>query len=320
MQGLALATTSLSTPRGLASLTLPPVSANAVEHIFTVDVEEYFQVAAFERVVRRSEWASYPSRIERTVDLTLELLARHDTIGTFFTLGWIADRYPLVVRRIHDAGHEIASHGYWHRRVDTLSQEEFREDVRASKAVIEGTCGAAVLGFRAPNFSIKPGGEWAFDILLEEGYRYDSSLFPIRRPGYGYPHAPTVPHMIHRSGGSLCELPLATTAWRGMRVPAAGGAYLRHFPYSVTRRAFHEFGSSDIPATFYVHPWELDPEQPRLDVPWYTRLRHYGGLARTAPRIERLLSEFRFTTAARSLKLQHPPVRPLHHKVSNAAD
>lgn len=290
-----------------------------LDHIFTVDVEEYFQVGAFERVVSRQDWDGYPSRIEFCLDVLLDLLARHGATGTFFTLGWIADRYPMLVRRIHDAGHEVASHGYWHRRVDTLTPREFRDDVRASKMVLENACGAAVSGFRAPNFSIRPGGEWAFDVLLEEGYRYDSSIFPIRRPGYGYPGAPPVPHLLHRPAGTLCELPLATTSMRGMRIPAAGGAYLRHFPFGVIRRALREHSETGIPAVVYIHPWELDPAQPRLPVPWHTRARHYGGLARTLPRLQRLLEEFRFTSAARSLKLR-PPVRPKSARVSSAAD
>ena len=297
-----------------------PSTHTPVEHIFTVDVEEYFQVGAFEGLISREDWPSYPSRIERPMDELLDLLAKHGAKGTFFVLGWIAERYPLLVRRVHDAGHEVASHGYWHRRVDTLTAKEFREDVRTSKAIIENASGALVRGFRAPNFSIKPGGEWAFDVLIEEGYEYDSSLFPIRRPGYGYPSAPTVPHLIHRSVGSICELPLATTRWYGgVRVPAAGGAYLRHFPYPIIRRAFREYGESGIPATFYIHPWELDPGQPRMPVSWHTRIRHYGGLARTAPLIDRLLEEFRFTSAAQCLELR-PPVLPLAARVSSAAD
>jgi polysaccharide deacetylase family protein (PEP-CTERM system associated) len=276
---------------------------SAVKHIFTVDVEEYFQVAAFECVVARADWGRFPSRLERTLDTLLELLARYDVVGTFFTLGWIAERHPFLMRRVADAGHEIASHGFWHRRVDRLAPEEFRDDVRASKAVLEAVCGTPVIGFRAPNFSIRPGIEWAFDILIEEGYRYDSSIFPIRRPGYGYPAAPPLPHLVHRPAGTLCELPLATTSWRGVRIPAAGGAYLRHFPYPVIRRAFREHRDSGIPGMFYLHPWELDPDQPRLDVPWHARMRHYAGLHRTMPRLERLFSEFRFTSVARSLKL-----------------
>jgi len=291
----------------------------SVEHIFTVDVEDYFHVAAFEGVVARHDWGSFPSRIEGNLDVLLGLLARHGATATFFTLGWVADHHPLAVRRIVDAGHEVASHGYWHRRVDTLSPREFRDDVRASKAVLEDCSGAPVVGFRAPNFSIRPGCEWAFDVLVEEGYRYDSSLFPIRRPGYGYPAAPGVPHVVHRPSGSITEFPLATTRWRGASVPAAGGAYLRHLPFSVIRRAFREHDESGIPATFYVHPWELDPDQPRLPVPWLTRVRHYGGLARTLPRLERLLAEFRFTSAARCLNLRQP-ARIRSARVSSAAD
>lgn len=289
-----------------------------VQHIFTVDVEEYFHVGAFESVVSRKDWNSFPSRIDASIDLLLDLLARHGATGTFFTLGWIADHHPRVVRRIAQAGHEIASHGYWHRRVDSLAPEEFRQDVRASRAVLEDVCGTRVSGFRAPNFSIRPGCEWAFDVLLEEGYRYDSSLFPIRRPGYGYRAAPIVPHLIHRTSGSLCELPLATTALYGARIPAAGGAYLRHFPFGIIRRCLQEHSESGIPATFYLHPWELDPDQPRLPVNWITKGRHYGGLTRTLPRLEQLLAEFPFVSAARCLKLPNLPIRSLGTRMSNA--
>lgn len=307
-------------PTGTSVTQVTMTSARTpVEHIFTVDVEEYFQVGAFEGIVSREEWTGFPSRIEESMDAVFSILEKHGAKGTFFTLGWIAERYPAIVRRIHDLGHEVASHGFWHRRVDSLTPDEFREDVRSSKVMLENACGAPVTGFRAPNFSIKRGGEWAFDILLEEGYQYDSSLFPIRRPGYGYPSAPTIPHLIHRKAGSLCELPLATTRWRGMRVPAAGGAYLRHFPYSIVRRAMREYDESGIPATFYIHPWELDPAQPRISVPLHTRIRHYGGLNRTVPRLDRLLREFRFTSARECLQL-HPPAPPLAAKVSSAAD
>src|SRR6478752_5279070 len=180
----------------------------ATEHIFTVDVEEYFQVGAFDRVVQRKDWDSHPSRLEQSLGILLELLARHDATATFFTLGWVAERHPFLMRRIVDAGHEIASHGHWHRRVNTLTPDEFRDDVRVSKDILEEHSGAPVWGFRAPNFSITPGTEWAFDLLIEEGFRYDSSLFPIHRPGYGSPKTPPVPHVIHRAAGTLTELPL----------------------------------------------------------------------------------------------------------------
>ena len=281
-----------------------PASGGATTHVFSVDVEDYFQVSAFDRAVDPSSWSSLPSRVERNVDVLLELLDRHGTSGTFFTLGWVADRYPAIVRRIAAAGHELASHGWSHRRLTTLDPDALRRELRDSKALLEDLSGQEVLGFRAPSFSILPGGEWAFDVLLEEGYRYDSSLFPIHRPGYGYPAAPTGPHVIERPAGTLIELPLATTTLLGMRLPAAGGGYLRHFPYALTRHAFREHSRRRVPAMFYVHPWEIDPDQPRVDVGRLTSMRHYGGLGRMLPRMERLLSEFHFGTAADVLGLR----------------
>jgi polysaccharide deacetylase family protein (PEP-CTERM system associated) len=270
------------------------------EHIFTVDVEDYFQVVALEPFVPRSSWDGQPSRIERNVDVLLELLSRRSTLGTFFTLGWIAKKYPNLIRRIAEVGHEVASHSWWHRRVTTITPHEFREEVRSSKAILEDVIGQRVYGFRAPSFSIVPGTEWAFDILIEEGYRYDSSIFPIRRPDYGYPNADTVPHLISRPGGTLLELPLATTEWMGVRLPVGGGGYFRQLPYGMTAKAFRQHSERGVSATFYVHPWEIDPDQPRFpNLPWHTRLRHYRGLSTTLHRLERLLEEFRFTSVAR---------------------
>lgn len=284
----------------------PSIRRAAVEHLFTVDVEDYFQVSAFDAAVSRADWPALPSRVARNVGRLLELLARHDTVGTFFVLGWIADNHPGVVREIAGAGHEIASHGWWHRRVCTLTPDEFREDVRASKAILEEVSGRPVLGFRAPSFSIVPGTEWALDVLVEEGYEYDSSLFPIRRSGYGYPSVAPHPHFIRRSSGKLLELPPATFTWRGVRLPAAGGGYFRHFPYALTHEAFRQHSARGVSGTFYVHPWEIDEDQPRVAVRWLTRVRHYGGLGATLPRLDRLLTAFRFTSVARRLA---PPSR-----------
>jgi polysaccharide deacetylase family protein (PEP-CTERM system associated) len=272
-----------------------------MEHLFTVDVEEYFQVSAFDDAVARAEWPVLPSRIRHNVDCLLDLLARHNTSGTFFVLGWIAENHPDVVQAIASAGHEIASHGWWHRRVTALTPDEFRSEVRTSKQALEDVIGESVIGFRAPNFSIVPGKEWAFDVLLEEGYRYDSSLFPVRRPGYGYPHAAPQPHSIRRSAGELLEFPLATATWKGLRVPAAGGGYFRQLPYALTRAAFRQHSNRGVSGTFYIHTWEFDADQPRVPVPWLTRLRHYRGLSRTLSRLGQLLSEFRFTSVARRL-------------------
>jgi polysaccharide deacetylase family protein (PEP-CTERM system associated) len=274
-----------------------------VAHFFTVDVEEHFHVSAFEGLVDRADWDRHESRVERNVGVLLDLLARHQTLGTFFTVGWVARKYPALVRRIADAGHEIASHTFWHRKVSRLTPEDFRRDIRDCKAALEDACGRAVRGFRAPSFSIRPGGEWAFDVLLEEGHVYDSSLFPIHRPDYGYPSAPPVPHVIRRPAGDLLEIPLATTVIGRARLPAAGGGSLRHFPLALVCRALREHEARGIPAMFYVHPWEIDPEQPRIAAPWLTRVRHYRGLERTLPRLERLLTEFRFTSVAAAFGL-----------------
>jgi len=267
-------------------------------HIFTVDVEEYFQVHAFEGVIRRNEWPSLPSRVADNVDVLLDLLAEHDVIATFFVLGWVADRHPQVVRRIAAAGHEIASHGWWHRRVTELQPEEFREDIRTSKELLEDIAGQPISGYRAPSFSITPDSQFAFDILLEEGYLYDSSVFPIRRPSYGWPGAAPIPHIKNCASGSLLEFPLATSLWGPFRIPAAGGGYLRQLPFSVVQRAFQEHDAHRIPGVFYIHPWELDPDQPRIRVGPLTRLRHYRGLKNSRARLGRLLSEFKFTSVA----------------------
>jgi len=267
-------------------------------HIYSVDVEEHFQVVALEPWVSRDSWDSQPSRVERNTGVLLDLLSRYGATGTFFTLGWVAKKHPGLIRQIAQSGHEVASHGFWHRRLTRLTPAELLDELRSSKAALEDASGQEVLGFRAPSFSIVPGGEWAFDVLLEAGYRYDSSLFPIRRPDYGYPSSPPVPHMIRRPGGTLLEIPMATTVMGGIRLPAAGGGYFRQLPYGLTARAFREHTARKEAAMFYIHPWEIDPDQPRVPVSLLTRWRHYGGLRRTMPRLERLLAEFRFTSVA----------------------
>ena len=265
-----------------------------IAHHFTIDLEEYFQVSAFASRVARSEWRHLESRVVGEVTSLLELLARHEARATVFVLGWVAERQPELVRTIARAGHEIASHGWDHARVTDQTPPQFRQSIRRTKALLEEITGAPVLGFRAPSFSIVPGGEWALDILIEEGYRYDSSLFPVRRPGYGYPNGAPDPHWLERPAGRLAEIPPSTLQWCGLRLPAAGGAYFRLLPYDVVRAALRQCERRGVPGTFYIHPWELDPAQPRLAVSWLTRLRHYGGLRRTAQRLERLLAEFRF--------------------------
>jgi polysaccharide deacetylase family protein (PEP-CTERM system associated) len=281
-----------------------------MQHHFTVDVEEYFQVSALEPYVATSRWDGLPSRVARSVDLLLDLLAEREARGTFFVLGWIAERHAGLVRRIAAAGHEVASHGWWHKRVPAETPEQFRDGVRRSKEILEQITGQPVSGYRAPSFSIVPGLEWALDILLEEGYAYDSSLFPIRRNGYGYPDLPRDPYWIHLQAGHLLEVPPATIRLAGTTLPAAGGGYFRLFPYELVRAGLRDSASRGQPGTFYIHPWELDPEQPRFEVGTTTRIRHYMGLRRTVPRIRRLLREFRFDTIASSLAVQPSVASP----------
>ncbi len=278
-----------------------------VQHFFTVDVEEYFQVSGLEPWIPRQHWSSLESRVDRSMGELLELLDRHRTKGTFFILGWLAQRKPGLVRTIAAEGHEIASHGWEHRKVFDLTPDRFRGSVRRTKQLLEDVSGLPVRGYRAPSFSILQGMEWALDILIEEGYRYDSSLYPIRRPGYGFAGGARDPHWLFRPGGTLLELPPATLKFSGVSLPAGGGGYFRVFPFPLIRHAMNQAQRRGVSATFYIHPWELDPKQPRFPVSWMAQVRQYGGLTRTSSRLERLLREFRFQPVESFL----PVVTPL---------
>ncbi len=263
-------------------------------HHFSVDVEEFFHGTAFEPYVPRSSWAGLPRRSPGVIDRLLEVLDEVDVKATFFIVGWLAELEPEMVRRCARAGHEIASHSWDHRTVTAQSPDAFRDSVRRNKAHLEDLSGSPVTGFRAPSFSIIPGAEWAFDVLLEEGYRYDSSLFPIRgHPTYGYPESPPDPHMIRRPAGSLVEIPATTFEIAGRRLPASGGAYFRFFPYAYLRSAFRQSEDRGASATFYIHPWELDEAQ-EVDAPLRTRVRAFYGLRHTWARTRRLLNDFEF--------------------------
>lgn len=279
-----------------------------VPHLFTVDVEEYFQVHAFGDVVKRQEWDSLPSRVELSTRHLMDLLDEREVRATFFILGWIAERHPDLVREVARRGHEVASHGWWHQRVASQTVDEFRRDVRDAKQILEDVTGREVMGYRAPRFSIVPGTEWALEVLIEEGYRYDSSIVPARCPGEGgFPGAETGPHLLRTDAGTLLELPLATFEWMGLSLPAAGGAYLRHLPYAWVRRALRQWRKAGAPTVFYVHPWELDPDQPRIPVSATDRLRHYRGLDRTEARLRRITADFDFTSVEDWFRLETRP-------------
>lgn len=274
-------------------------------HHFTVDVEEYFQVAALSPYIPRTRWDAMPRRAEVGVRVLLDLLSTHNTFATFFVLGWIGEQAPWLVREIAERGHEIGSHGSDHRRVTDLTRTEFRESVRSSKAILEEITGRPVFGYRAPNFSILRGGEWALETLVEEGYHYDSSLFPVRRKRSGFVGGERDIHHLELDAGSLDEVPPATIRIAWSVLPAAGGAYFRHLPYGLVRAALRAAERRGAAGTFYIHPWELDVAQPRIATSLKTRLRHYGGLERTAPRLRRLLSEFKFQPIATTLGLDY---------------
>lgn len=228
----------------------------------------------------------------------LALLDETSAKGTFFTLGWVAERFPSLIRSIVDSGHELASHGFWHQRIPTISEAAFREDVRRAKAVLEDTSGQSVIGYRAPSFSLTDDVPWATSVLVEEGYQYDSSRFPIARRGYGSAHAATTPHIIETPSGPLREYPPAVWNVMGVRVPVAGGGWFRQLPLGVIRRGLAASLAQGVPAVFYIHPWEIDPGQPRLPVSSVTRIRHYRGLAAAESRLRSLLSRFSFRSFA----------------------
>jgi polysaccharide deacetylase family protein (PEP-CTERM system associated) len=273
-----------------------------ITNALTVDVEDYFQVSAFEAQVDRASWDELPCRVERNVERLLEMLERHGCHATFFTLGWVAQRYPELVRRIADAGHEVASHGYAHRRASDQRPHEFLDDITRAKRLLEDIMGRAVHGYRAPSFSISTVNLWAFDCIARAGYRYSSSVYPVRHDHYGMPDSPRFPYGV---GNGLVEVPLTTTRMFGVNLPAAGGGYFRLAPYALTRWAIERVNRLDRrPAIFYMHPWEIDPEQPRVSgAPLLSRFRHYLNLRKTEPRLERLFGDFRWDRVDRAFEL-----------------
>jgi polysaccharide deacetylase family protein (PEP-CTERM system associated) len=259
----------------------------------SVDVEDWFQVGAFEKVIGRDSWERLPQRVERNSERVLELFDRAGVKGTFFTLGWVAERFPALIRRIADAGHEIASHGWDHRRVFTLSPDEFRTDLRRAQAAIADAGGQLPRGYRAPSFSIDRRTPWAHQILAEEGYVYSSSVAPVRHDHYGWPEAPRYAYRPI-AGAGLIELPISLARVVGRDMPAGGG-FFRLFPWTISRRAIEALNRADRPAVFYFHPWEIDPGQPRVSgAPLKSRLRHYSRLRAMEPKLLKLLQTFKW--------------------------
>ncbi len=269
------------------------MTSSSIKNAMSIDVEDYFQVSAFAPHIRREDWDSLPCRVERNVDVILGLLDNADAHATFFTLGWIAERYPQVVRRIVDNGHELASHGYGHQRASDLTPEQFRADITRAKDLLEDLGGVGVRGYRAPSFSINRANWWAVEELERAGYVYSSSIYPVRHDHYGMPDAPRFPHRPNGETGIL-ELPPTTVPLMGRNWPAAGGGWFRLLPYEVSRWLLQRVNTRDeAPCMFYFHPWELDAEQPRQSgLSAKTRFRHYVNLQRMPGRLQQLLKDF----------------------------
>jgi polysaccharide deacetylase family protein (PEP-CTERM system associated) len=266
-----------------------------VTNVFSVDLEDWFCVQNLSGIIKREEWLKCQSRVERNTVRILDALSRHQTKGTFFVLGWIAEQYPDLIREVERRGHEIATHGYSHRLLTGMTPDEFRSDLDRSLDVLTRCSSSPVLGFRAPSFSVTRKTWWALEILRSRQIRYDSSMFPVGfHPDYGVPDAPL---HAHPTSDGVFEIPMSCAQLLGHRIPCSGGGYFRIFPYSVTRRLIQKCNEQKRPVVFYMHPWEVDPGQPRVaGLSAQKRLRHYINLHKTEERLERLLSDFRFTS------------------------
>jgi len=265
----------------------------------TIDVEDYFQVNAFARHVKRKEWDSYPLRVEANTHRILDILDRFAVKATFFVLGWVAEKVPNLVREIQARGHEIACHGYFHELIYSIGSDHFRQDIREAKNILENICGTTIIGYRAPSYSITAKSLWALDILIEEGFHYDSSIFPVYHDTYGVPDAPRFPYMIQRAAGTIQEFPLTTLPIRlpgkEYRLPIAGGGYLRLLPDRLISMGIKRINLIDKkPCVLYLHPWEVDPQQPRIKAGMKSTFRHYVNLSRTENKLLNILSKIKF--------------------------
>lgn len=286
-------------------------SAAPVVNAMSVDVEEHFHVSVFDGIVPRSQWARMESRVVDNTHRLLDLFDEFSVRSTFFVLGWVAEQHPRLVHDIARRGHEIASHGYAHRLIYDQTEAAFRDDVRRAKLLLEDAAGATVNGYRAPSYSVTPRSLWALDVLIDEGYRYDASIFPIRHDRYGIPVSPREPFPIERERGTLMEVPGSTVRLGPLNLPIAGGGYFRILPYEWTRWGIARLNRTERQAAvFYIHPWEIDPGQPRLNAGWLGRFRHYRNLDRTENRLRSLLTDFRFGTVGALLQHHVPDAAP----------
>ncbi len=268
----------------------------AIQNALTIDVEDYYQVSGFERDISREDWDNYPSRVVANTRRILAMLEGHGIKATFFVLGWVADRFPALVREIDAAGHEVGSHSYWHRLVHELTPGEFRDDLCRSRDLLQEIINKPVTAYRAPSFSITTQSLWALDILVREGFNVDSSVCPIRHDRGGIPDAPRQPYVHDLASGSLWEFPPSVARIANVNLPISGGGYFRLYPYSVSNWLLQRVNTKDqLPFVFYIHPWEIDPDQPRLKVSTRSlRFRHYVNLSTTEAKLERLLANFAF--------------------------
>jgi polysaccharide deacetylase family protein (PEP-CTERM system associated) len=272
---------------------------SAILNALSFDVEDYFQVAALADGVDRGRWSSMERRVDGNTRGLLEMLDAAGVKATFYVLGWVADHEPDLVRAIAAAGHEIASHGYSHQLIYEQSPAVFREETHRSRAILEDLAQRPVTSYRAASYSITPESLWALDILYDEGFRTDSSIFPIRHDRYGLTGGPHDPHYLALPGGGrLLEFPISTVRALGITLPVSGGGYFRLYPYGLSRSLARRLNGAGRPFVFYLHPWEIDPDQPRIDASALSRFRHYNNLAKTRPRLERLLNDFRFGTVS----------------------
>jgi polysaccharide deacetylase family protein (PEP-CTERM system associated) len=276
----------------------------SVRNALTIDVEDYYHVSAFESRIHRDVWDELESRVERSTGRILDILEKAGVRATFFVLGWVARKCPALVRAIRRAGHEIGCHSFWHRLVYRQTPQQFREDLRRARGTLESMTGRRVVAYRAPSFSIIKRSLWALDILIDEGFQIDSSIYPTYHPRYGMPGMPLRPHQIQRPTGSIWECPPPVHRFLGYPLAVGGGGYLRLFPYSWTRHWLKAVNRAGRPNVVYLHPWELDPDQPRFSFGKLRTFRHYLNLHRTEERLKRLLQDFRFGTLSEMLAAQ----------------